>query len=100
MLCTIGTAFVKSLRSMSVFVWFLVLVVLGLVTRRVVGALTAFTRGPVLSDLLAGGLGALIGGGLPRWLGPLGFRAPLPTLLIGIGIAFRATWLTPARAQS
>jgi hypothetical protein len=79
---------------LNIFVWIVLLLVLGLVTGRVVGALTAFTRGPVLDDLLAGGLGAVIGGGLLRWIGPLSLRAPLLTLLIGVGVAFLATCLT------
>ena len=79
---------------MNIFVWIVVLLVLGLVTGRVVGALTAFTRGPAVYDLLAGGLGALIGGALLRLIGPVGLRDPLPALLIGIGAAFLATWLT------
>ena len=79
---------------MNTIVWALALVVLGIATGRVVGALSAFTRGRVSYDLLAGGLGALVGGGLLRSIGPLSVRAPLLTLLGGVGAAFLATWLT------
>ena len=79
---------------MNTLLWVVLLLVLGLVTGKVVGALTAFTRGPAIYDLLAGGLGALIGGVLLRSIGPLSFRAPLLTLLSGVGVAFLASWLT------
>jgi len=79
---------------MNTFVWILMLLLLGLVTGKIVGALTAFTRGPAVYDLLAGGMGALIGGVLLRLLGTPSFRAPLLTLLTGVGVAFLATWLT------
>ncbi len=79
---------------MSMFVWIALLLVLGLVMGRIVGALTAFTRGPAAYDLVAGGLGALIGGGLLRVIGPPSLRGPLLTLLTGVGVAFLATWLT------
>lgn len=79
---------------MNTFLWVLMLLLLGLATGKVVGALTAFTRGAGLYDLLAGGLGALIGGGLLRWIGPLSLRAPPLPVLGGLGVAFLATWLT------
>lgn len=79
---------------MNTLLWVVLLLVLGLVTGKVVGALTAFTRGPAIYDLLAGGLGALIGGVLLRTIGPLSLRAPLLTLLAGVGTAFLASWLT------
>jgi hypothetical protein len=79
---------------MDAFALIVMLIVLGLVTGSIVGALTAFTRGPAVYDLLAGGLGALTGGGLVRVIGPLSFRAPLLTLLTGVGVALLATWLT------
>jgi hypothetical protein len=79
---------------MNMFLWIVLLLVLGLVTGGIVGALTAFTRGPAAYDLVAGGLGALIGGGLLRVVGPSSLRGPLLTLLTGIGVAFLATWLT------
>ena len=79
---------------MNTFAWIVMLIVLGLVTGSIVGALTAFTRGPAVYDLLAGGLGALTGGGLVRVIGPLSFRAPLLSLLTGVGVALLATWLT------
>lgn len=59
---------------MNARLWILMLLLLGLTTGKVVGPVTAFTRGAPLYDLLAGGLGALIGGGLLRWIGPLGLR--------------------------
>ena len=40
---------------MNTFAWIVMLIVLGLVTGSIVGALTAFTRGPAVYDLLAGG---------------------------------------------
>ena len=49
---------------------------------------------PAIYDLLAGGLGALIGGVLLRSIGPLSFRAPLVTLVTGVGAALLASWLT------
>lgn len=79
---------------MNTLLWVALLLVLGLVTGKVVGALTAFTRGPAIYDLLAGGLGALIGGVLVRSIGPPSLGAPLLTLLIGVGTAFLASWLT------
>jgi hypothetical protein len=45
-------------------------------------------------DLFAGGLGAVTGGVLLRSIGPVSARAPLLTLLTGVGTAFLATWLT------
>jgi len=79
---------------MNTLAWLVLLLLLGLVTGRVVGALTAFTRGPAIYDLVAGGLGALAGGVLLRLIGPLSLRAPLLTLLAGVGTAFLASWLT------
>jgi ABC-type xylose transport system permease subunit len=79
---------------MNTLVWVVMLVVLGLVTGKVVGALTAFTHAPAVYDLLAGSLGAIAGGVLLRSIGPISFHAPLLTLLTGVGAAFLATWLT------
>lgn len=79
---------------MNTLIWLVLLLVLGLVTGKVVGALTAFTRGPAIYDLLAGGLGALAGGVLVRSAGPLSVQGPLLTLLTGVGAAFLASWLT------
>jgi uncharacterized membrane protein YeaQ/YmgE (transglycosylase-associated protein family) len=79
---------------MNTLLWVVMLLLLGLVTGQIVGALTAFTRGPAVYDLLAGSLGALGGGVLLRSLGPASFRAPLLTLLAGVGAALLATWLT------
>jgi hypothetical protein len=78
---------------MSTIAWVVMLLLLGLVTGRVVGALTAFTRGPAVYDLLAGGIGAVTVGVLLRFAGPLGFRAPLVTLLAGVDAALLAAWL-------
>ena len=41
---------------MNTLLWVVMLLLLGLVTGKIVGALTAFTRGPAVYDLLAGGL--------------------------------------------
>jgi uncharacterized membrane protein YeaQ/YmgE (transglycosylase-associated protein family) len=79
---------------MNTLVWIIMLLFVGLATGKIVGALTAFTRGPAMYDLLAGGLGALTGGVLLRLLGPASLHAPLLTLLTGVGTAFLATWLT------
>ena len=78
---------------MNAFVWVVVLLVLGVASGKIVGALTAFTRGPGVYDLLAGGLGAVISGVILRSIGPASFRAPLLTLLSGVGVALLATWL-------
>lgn len=79
---------------MNTLVWLGLLLLLGLVTGKMVGALTAFTRGPAIYDLLSGGLGALAGGVLLRSTGPLSVQGPLLTLLTGVGAAFLASWLT------
>ena len=79
---------------MNTLLWIVMLLVLGLVTGKIVGLLTAFTRGPAVYDVLAGGLGAVTGGVLLRVVAPLSFHAPLLTLLTGVGAAFLATWLT------
>jgi hypothetical protein len=79
---------------MNTIVWLVMLLVLGLVIGKIIGALTAFTGGPAVYDLVAGSLGALTGGVLQRLIGPLSVRAPLLTLLTGMGAALLATWLT------
>lgn len=79
---------------MNTFMWAVMLLLLGLVAGKIVGALTAFTRAPAVYDLVAGGLGALAGGVLLRSIGPVSFRAPLVTLLAGVAAALLATWLT------
>src|SRR5690348_18301589 len=79
---------------MNTIGWLIVLLVLGLATGKIVGVLSAFTRGPAVYDLVAGGAGALAGAGLLRLLGPESYRAPLVTILTGVGAAFLATWLT------
>ena len=78
---------------MNTFVWVVTLILLGLVTGKIVGLLTAFTRGPGVYDVVAGVLGAVTGGVLLRLVGPSSFHAPLLTLLTGVGAAFLATWL-------
>ena len=79
---------------MTTFWWAVLLLLVGVAMGRIVGALLAFTRAPVVYDLLAGGLGALAAGVLLRWLGPVSLRAPLLTLLAGVAAALLATWLT------
>jgi len=79
---------------MNTLTWLVLLLLLGVVTGKVVGALTAFTRSPAIYDLVAGGLGALVGGVLMRSAGPHSLQAPLLTLLTGVGTAFLASWLT------
>lgn len=79
---------------MNTLTWLVLLLLLGLVTGKLVGALTAFTRGPAIYDLAAGGLGALVGGVLLRSTGPQILHGPLLTLLTGVGAAFLASWLT------
>jgi len=79
---------------MNTLTWLVLLLLLGLVTGRVVGMLTAFTRAPAVYDLVAGGLGAVGGGVLLRSIGPLSLHEPLVTLLAGVGAAFFASWLT------
>ena len=79
---------------MNTLTWLVLLLLVGLVTGKIVGALSAFTRGPALYDLVAGGLGALVGGLLLRSIGPLSLQGPLLTLLTGVGAAFLASWLT------
>jgi hypothetical protein len=80
--------------KMNMFVWLVLLLVIGLAMGKIVGALTAFTRGPAIYDLIAGSLGGLIGGVFLRSTGPLSLRAPLLTLLTGAGVAFLAAWMT------
>lgn len=79
---------------MNTVVWVIMLLLLGLAAGKIVGALTAFTRAPVVYDLLAGSLGALGTGVLLRAIGPVSFRSPLLTLLAGVDAALLATWLT------
>ena len=79
---------------MNTLTWLVLLLLLGLVTGRAVGAMTAFTRGPAIYDLVAGGLGALAGGVLLRSIRSISLQGPLLTLLTGVGAAFLASWLT------
>jgi uncharacterized membrane protein YeaQ/YmgE (transglycosylase-associated protein family) len=79
---------------MNTMVWILALLLLGLATGKITGARMAFTRGRTTYDLAAGLLGAVLAGVPLRLAGPSGFSAPLPTLLVGVGAAILATWLT------
>ena len=78
---------------MNTFVWIVVLLLLGVAAGKIIGALTAFTRGPAVYDVLTGGVAALTVGVLLRSIGPPSFRAPLLTLLAGVDAALLATWL-------
>jgi uncharacterized membrane protein YeaQ/YmgE (transglycosylase-associated protein family) len=79
---------------MDTIMWVLTLVVLGVATGWIVGALLAFTQGRAIYDLAAGLLGALIAAVPLRLAGLPGYSAALPTLLVGVGAAMLATWLT------
>jgi hypothetical protein len=79
---------------MNTIVWVLALLLLGLATGKFTGAGMAFTGGRTTYDLAAGLLGAVIAGVPLRLSGLSGYSAPLPTLLVGIGAAMLATWLT------
>jgi uncharacterized membrane protein YeaQ/YmgE (transglycosylase-associated protein family) len=58
---------------MNTFVWVVMLILLGLVTGKIVGVLTAFTRGSDVYGFVAGVLGSVAGGILLRLLGPSAF---------------------------
>jgi len=79
---------------MNTIVWVLALLLLGLATGKITGAGMAFTRGRTIYDLAAGLLGAVVAGVPLRLAGLSGYSAPLPTLLVGVGAAILATWLT------
>ena len=79
---------------MNTIVWVLALLSLGLATGKITGAGMAFTRGRTTYDLAAGLLGAVIAGVPLRLAGLSGYSASLPTLLVGVGAAMLATWLT------
>ena len=79
---------------MNTTVWVLALLLLGLATGKITGAGLAFTHGRTVYDLAAGLLGAVIASIPLRLAGLSGYSAPLPTLLVGIGAAMLATWLT------
>ena len=79
---------------MNTIVWVLALLLLGLATGKITGAGMAFTRGRTTYDLAAGLLGAVIAGVPLRLAGLSGYSASLPTLLVGVGAAMLATWLT------
>jgi uncharacterized membrane protein YeaQ/YmgE (transglycosylase-associated protein family) len=80
--------------EMQMLVWFGAVVLLGLVTGRVVGAVLAFTRGPVVYDLVSGVVGAVTGAVVLRFVGPASLHTPLLTLLTGVATAILAAWLT------
>src|SRR3954453_9867144 len=79
---------------MNTIVWVLALLLLGLATGKLTGAGLAFTHGRTRYDLWAGLLGAAITAVPLRLLGLTGYSSALPTLLIGVGAAMLATWLT------
>lgn len=79
---------------MNTTVWLIALVLLGLATGKVVGALLAFTGGRTSYDLVAGALGAVLVGVPLRLASLTGYSAALPTLLVGVSAAILATWLT------
>jgi len=80
--------------QMNTSVWVLALLLLGLATGKLTGAGMAFTQGRTIYDLAAGLLGAVIAGVPLRLAGLSGYSASLPTLLVGVGTAMLATWLT------
>ena len=77
---------------MNTLVWIFALLFLGLATGVIVGALLAFTRGRTVYDLTAGLLGAVSAGVMLRLLGSPGYRAPLPTLLVGVAANPHDAW--------
>jgi hypothetical protein len=79
---------------MNTIVWVIALLLLGLTTGKVTGAGLAFTHGRTVNDLTAGLLGAAITAVPLRISGLPGYSEALPTLLIGVGAAMLATWVT------
>ena len=79
---------------MNTTVWVLALLLLGLATGKLTGAGLAFTHGRTGYDLAAALAGAVIAGVPLRLAGLSGYSGSLPTLLVGIGAAMLATWLT------
>jgi hypothetical protein len=79
---------------MNTIVWFIALLLLGLAMGKLTGAGLAFTRGRTVNDLTAGVLGAVVTAVPLRALGLTGYSETLPTLLIGVGAAMLATWVT------
>ena len=96
MQCDAAAVLLPSLAriKMSTTVWVLALLSLGLATGKITGAGLAFTHGRTVHDLAAGLLGAVIAGVPLRLAGLSGYSAALPTLLVGIGAAGLATWIT------
>lgn len=78
---------------MNTFVWVVILLLLGVVAGKIVGALTAFTRGPAVFDIVTGGVAALIVGVALRSFGSPSFRAPVLSLLAAVDAALLTTWL-------
>jgi uncharacterized membrane protein YeaQ/YmgE (transglycosylase-associated protein family) len=72
----------------------LLVLVIGLVTGRLIGAGLAFTHGRTRDDLIAGVIGAAVGAVPMHFFGPAGYRESLPALLIGVSAAMVATWST------
>lgn len=79
---------------MNTISWVAALLFLGLTTGRLTGAGLAFTHGRTVNDLKAGLLGAALTAVPLRISGLHGYSAALPTLLIAVGAAMLATWLT------
>jgi hypothetical protein len=79
---------------MNTGLWIVVLLLLGLATGKITGVGLAFTKGRTLYDLVAGVLGAVIVSVPLRLSGLSGYSAALPTLIVGVGAAMLATWLT------
>jgi hypothetical protein len=71
----------------------LLVLLVGLATGKVIGAGLAFTHGRTRHDLIAGVVGAIIGAVPVHFIGPAGYREPLPALLIGLSAALVATWM-------
>ena len=74
--------------------WLLTLILLGLASGWIIGALLDFTQGRRVYDRAAGLLGAVSVAVPLRLSGSSGYSQGLPTLLIGVGAAMLATWLT------
>ena len=79
---------------MDTLMWLLTLILLGLASGWIIGALLDFTKGRRVYDLAAGLLGAVSVAVPLRLSGSSGYSEALPTLLIGVGAAMLATWLT------
>ncbi len=78
---------------MNTLLFVLLVLVVGLATGKLIGAGLAFTHGRTRHDLIAGVVGAIIGAVPVHFVGPAGYREPLPAVLIGLSAAMLATWL-------